>query len=182
MTIVPCGLPGLLLLEPQVFGDARGYFLETWNQRRARELGLDVEFVQDNISMSRRGALRGMHYQNPRPQAKLVAVFQGEVFDVAVDLRRGSPTFGQWHGVVLSAENKRQLFIPVGFAHGFAVLSESALFYYKCAAVYSPEDEVCFRWDDPQIGIQWPIRAPLLSEKDQRAPWFRELPPERLFP
>ena len=181
MTVLPCPQPGLLLIQPKVFGDARGFFMETWNQRRYQELGIDAAFVQDNVSLSRRGILRGLHFQNPRPQAKLVTVFQGEVFDVAVDLRRKSPTFGQWHGVTLSAENKHQFFIPAGFAHGFAVLSETALFYYKCTDFYSPQDELGFRWDDPDIAIQWPIRDPLLSDKDSRAPFLSQLPPERLF-
>ena len=181
MNVIPCSIPGLLLLEPKVFGDARGYFMELWSERCFAEAGIEAQFVQDNVSFSRRGILRGMHFQNPRAQAKLVTVLQGEVFDVAVDLRRGSPAFGQWHGVSLSNENKRLFFVPAGFAHGFAVVSETVLFHYKCTEFYSPKDEGCFRWDDPEIGIQWPIDEPLLSEKDARAPRFREVPRERFF-
>jgi dTDP-4-dehydrorhamnose 3,5-epimerase len=174
-------LPGLITIEPRVFGDARGFFMESWNEKRYRELGIDAHFVQDNLSFSRQGILRGMHFQNPNPQAKLVTVLQGEVFDVAVDLRRSSPTFGQWEGVNLSGENKRQLFIPAGFAHGFLVLSETALFSYKCNEFYSPQDELGLRWDDPTVGIKWPITSPLLSDKDARAPFLKDLPPDRLF-
>ena len=132
MNVIRCELEGLLLLEPKVFGDARGFFMETWNRRRYEEAGIQAAFVQDNISVSRRGTLRGLHYQSPNAQGKLVSVMEGEVFDVAVDIRRGSPTFGQWHGVKLSSENKRQFFVPTGFAHGFQVLSETAMFHYKC--------------------------------------------------
>lgn len=182
MNIHTCELAGLKVLEPRVFGDARGFFMELWNRRRYGESGLGVDFVQDNLSLSRRGTLRGLHFQQPNAQAKLLQVFEGEVFDVAVDVRRNSPTFGRWHGLVLSAENKRQFYVPPGFAHGFAVLSETALFYYKCSAFYSPNDERTVRWDDPEIGIQWPVREPLLSEKDARAPCLRQLPAEGLFP
>ncbi len=181
MNIIPCDLGGLLILEPKVFGDERGYFMETWNQRRYEEIGITDRFVQDNLSLSRRGILRGLHFQNPSPQAKLVSVLQGEVFDVAVDIRRSSPTFGQWHGLSLSGENKRQFFIPPGFAHGFQVLSESALFHYKCTDFFSPKDELAIRWDDPDIGVQWPLAAPSLSGKDAEAPLLREMPVERLF-
>jgi dTDP-4-dehydrorhamnose 3,5-epimerase len=181
MKVIPCPIPGLLLIEPKVFGDPRGFFMELWSQRHAEELGIQAPFVQDNVSFSRRGILRGMHFQNPHVQAKLVTVFQGEVFDVVVDLRRGSPSFGQWYGTNLSAENKRLFYIPRGFAHGFVVLSETALFHYKCSEFYSPKDEGSFRWDDPEIGIEWPIRDPLLSEKDARAPLFRDVPRERFF-
>src|SRR5258708_8207767 len=141
MNIIHCELEGLLLFEPKAFGDSRGFFMETWNQRRYREAGLNADFVQDNISVSRRGALRGLHCQHPLPQGKLVSVLQGAVFDVAVDLRRSSPSFGKWHGVELSIENKRQFFIPPGFAHGFVVLSDTAMFHYKCTDFYSPKDE-----------------------------------------
>src|SRR5262245_47924529 len=141
MTVLTCEIPGLLIIEPKVFGDTRGYFLETYNERRYREAGLNATFVQDNISFSRRGILRGLHFQNPNPQGKLLQVLQGEVFDVAVDLRRSSPFFKKWHGLFLSAENKRQFYIPPGFAHGFAVVSETALFHYKCTGSYSPKDE-----------------------------------------
>ncbi|MEJ5239504.1 MAG: dTDP-4-dehydrorhamnose 3,5-epimerase, partial [Limisphaera sp.] len=169
-------------IEPRVYGDARGYFLETWNERRYREAGIPGPFVQDNLSFSRRGAVRGLHFQNPSAQAKLVYVLEGEVFDVAVDLRRRSPTFGRWFGVRLSAENKRQLYIPVGFAHGFAVLSETALFAYKCTEFYAPEHEVTLLWNDPDLGIPWPVDQPVLSDKDQRGRRLRDLPPEKLFP
>lgn len=181
MNITRCELEGLLLIEPKVFGDARGFFMETWNQQRYAEAGLDIKFVQDNLSLSRRGTVRGLHFQNPNAQSKLVCVLQGEVFDVAVDLRRSSPTFGRWHGVRLSGENKAQFFVPAGFAHGFAVLSETALFYYKCSDFYSPKDEQTLRWNDPALGIQWPISEPMLSEKDSRGLLLRDLPPERLF-
>lgn len=182
MNVVPCELEGVLLVEPRVYGDARGYFLETWHERRYREAGIPGPFVQDNLSFSRRGAVRGLHFQNPSAQAKLVYVLEGEVFDVAVDLRRRSPTFGRWFGIRLSAENKRQLYIPVGFAHGFAVLSETALFAYKCTEFYAPEHEVTLLWNDPDLAIPWPVEQPVLSEKDQRGRRLRDLPPEKLFP
>lgn len=181
MKVLPCEISGLLVFEPKVFGDARGFFLETYNRRRYQEAGLEAEFVQDNLSFSRYGTLRGLHAQNPNPQGKLLQVLQGEVFDVAVDLRRSSPTFGKWHAVLLSAENKRQFYVPPGFGHGFAVLSETALFHYKCTELYSPKDELTVRWDDPDLGIQWPVKEPLLSERDAQAPRLRELPTERLF-
>jgi dTDP-4-dehydrorhamnose 3,5-epimerase len=181
MNVTRCDLQGLLVIEPKVFGDARGFFIETWNRRRYREAGLDADFVQDNLSFSRRGILRGLHLQNPNPQGKLLQVLQGEVFDVAVDVRRGSGTFGKWHGLVLSAENKRQFYIPPGFAHGFAVLSETALFHYKCTEFYSPKDELAIRWDDPDIGIKWPLEEPVLSERDAKALLLRDVPADRLF-
>src|SRR5690554_3325494 len=166
MKVHPCELEGLLLIEPDVFGDSRGFFLESYNRRRYRDAGIDFEFVQDNFSLSRRGTLRGMHFQNPQPQGKLVSVCQGEVFDVAVDIRRDSPTFGRWFGVTLSAENRRQLFVPPGFAHGFVVTSEQALFHYKCTDFYAPKCELGFRWDDPDVGIKWPVENPILSQRD----------------
>ena len=181
MNVLPCPLEGLLIIEPKVFGDARGFFLETWNRSRYREVGLHDDFVQDNVSFSCRGTLRGLHFQNPNPQGKLLQVLLGEVFDVAVDIRRSSPTFGKWHGLVLSAENKRQFYIQPGFAHGFAVLSETALFQYKCTGLYSPKDEMAIRWDDPDIGIEWPLKEPLLSERDAKGGRLRDAPPERLF-
>lgn len=181
MNVLSCEIPGLLVLEPKVFGDARGFFMETWNRRSYREAGLDVDFVQDNLSRSRRGTLRGLHFQNPKPQGKLLQVLEGEVFDVAVDIRRSSPAFGRWYGLVLSAENKRQFYVPPGFAHGFVVLSETVLFHYKCTEFYSPKDELAIRWNDANIGIEWPIKEPLLSERDSRASFLREVPPERLF-
>ena len=181
MNVIRCELAGLLLIEPKVFGDARGFFLETWNQRLYRECGLDAQFVQDNLSFSRRGTLRGLHFQNPTPQGKLVSVLQGEVFDVAVDIRRSSATFGRWHGVTLSGENKRQFYVPPGFAHGFLVLSETAMFHYKCTEFYSPKDELAIHWNDPALGIQWPVKDPILSAKDANALPLRDLPRERLF-
>ena len=181
MNVLTCNISGLLIIEPKVFGDARGFFLETWNLLRYREAGIGEEFVQDNVSFSRRGILRGLHCQNPKPQGKLLEVLQGEVFDVAVDIRRSSPTFGKWHGLVLSGENKRQFYVPPGFAHGFAVLSETALFHYKCTEFYSPKDEMAIRWDDPDIGIKWPLKEPLLSERDAKALRLCEVPRERLF-
>ncbi len=182
MNITRFDIEGLMLIEPKVFGDARGFFYESWNERRYREAGMAVTFVQDNLSFSRRGALRGLHFQNPTPQAKLVTVLQGEVFDVAVDIRRGSPTFGRWHGVTLTADNKRQFFVPVGFAHGFAVVSETALFAYKCTDFYSPLNEGTVAWNDPDIGIQWPVIDPVLSEKDQRGLRLKDMPTTKLFP
>lgn len=182
MNVLRCELAGLLVIEPKVFGDARGFFLETWNRDRYQQAGLDADFVQDNLSLSARGTLRGLHLQNPNAQGKLVQVLQGEVFDVAVDLRRSSPTFGKWHGVSLSAENKRQFYVPPGFGHGFAVLSETALFQYKCTGYYSPKDEVSIRWDDPDIGIDWPVKTPLLSERDAKGLLLKAVPPDRLFP
>jgi dTDP-4-dehydrorhamnose 3,5-epimerase len=167
MIIETTPLAGLLLVKPDVFGDERGFFQETWNLRRYTEAGLDRHFVQDNLSLSRKGILRGLHFQNPGPQGKLVYVLQGEVFDVAVDVRADSPTFGQWYGATLSAENHHQLFVPEGFAHGFCVTSETALFAYKCTDFYNPKAEFSLLWNDPDIGIEWPIKNPELSEKDQ---------------
>jgi dTDP-4-dehydrorhamnose 3,5-epimerase len=181
MNIIACDIGGLLTLEPKVFGDARGFFMETWNRKRYAEAGINFDFVQDNISLSRRGILRGLHFQNPGGQGKLVSVLQGEVFDVAVDLRKSSPTFGRWHGVTLSGENKRQFFVPPGFAHGFAVMSETALFAYKCTDFYSPQTELTLAWNDPEVGIRWPLENPQLSEKDARGLRLRDLPANRLF-
>ncbi len=181
MKVHPCDIPGLLIIEPKVFSDARGFFIETWHRQRYREAGLDVDFVQDNLSSSRRGTIRGLHFQQPRAQGKLVWVIEGEVFDVAVDLRRSSPTFGRWHGLNLSSQNRLQFYIPPGFAHGFAVLSETAIFAYKCTEFYSPADELTLQWDDPDVGIAWPFRDPVLSEKDRRGLRLKELPLERLF-
>jgi dTDP-4-dehydrorhamnose 3,5-epimerase len=167
----PTALPGVFLVEPAVFGDARGFFFESFNQRVLEAtLGRELRFVQDNHSQSARGVLRGLHYQLPRPQGKLVRVTRGEVFDVAVDLRRGSPTCGRWLGEVLSGENKRQLWIPEGFAHGFLVLSDQAEFLYKTTDYYAPEHERCIRWDDPALAIAWPSTGapPQVSAKDAR--------------
>lgn len=180
MEIVPQPLADLLVIEPRVFGDERGFFFESWNQNRYAKAGLPSQFVQDNVSFSRQGSLRGLHVQNPRTQGKLVQVLQGEVFDVAVDVRQGSPTFGRWHGVTLSAENKRQLWVPPGFAHGFCVVSETALFHYKCTDDYSPSTEFTVLWNDPDVGIDWPVSNPTLSEKDQKGLRLRDVPVERL--
>ncbi len=181
MNVIRCELQGLLIIEPQVFGDARGFFMETWNRGRYAEAGMGTEFVQDNISVSRRGALRGLHFQNPNAQGKLVSVLQGEVFDVAVDLRQSSPTFGKWHGLNLTSQNKRQFFVPPGFAHGFVVLSDTAMFHYKCTDFYSPKDEMAIRWNDPQIGIKWPLENPTLSAKDLNGLLLKDVPREKLF-
>ena len=169
MQIQKTDIPDLLIIEPKVFGDDRGFFYESFNERRFAELtGVNPRFVQDNHSRSGRNVLRGLHYQIRQPQGKLVRVTAGEVFDVAVDMRRSSPTFGRWVGVTLSAENKRQLWIPEGFAHGFVVTSESAEFLYKTTDYWAPEHERSVRWDDPTIGIQWPLEGtPQLSAKDQ---------------
>lgn len=169
MNVIPTAIPDVLLIEPQVFGDARGFFMESFNQQAWLErTGLDIRFVQDNHSRSSRGVLRGIHYQIQQPQAKLVRVVSGEVFDVAVDLRRSSPTFGQWVGQVLSAENKHQLYIPEGFGHAFLVLSDSADFLYKATEYYAPEHERCIVWNDPYLGIKWPENViPNLSAKDR---------------
>jgi len=167
MKIIPMKLPDVLILEPEVFGDERGFFMESFNARKfAEATGLDVQFVQDNHSRSAKGVLRGLHYQLQQPQGKLVRVVRGAVFDVAVDIRKHSATFGQWVGVELSAENHRQLWVPAGFAHGFLVLSETADFLYKTTDYYAPEHERCIRWDDPTIDIQWSVNAPKLSSKD----------------
>ncbi len=172
-------LPDVLVIEPKVFGDARGFFFESYNKKQFEAtIGRAVEFVQDNHSLSARGVLRGLHYQLPRPQAKLVRVARGEVFDVVVDLRRRSPTFGRWFGEVLSADNKRQMWIPEGLAHGFLVLSEEAEFLYKTTDYWFPEHERCIRWDDPALAIRWPELGapPTVSTKDARAPTFRDSP------
>ena len=180
MNVIQTELPGVLIIEPRVFGDERGFFMETWQQQRYAEAGLPERFIQDNISFSRHGILRGLHYQNPHGQGKLVYVLQGEVYDVAVDIRAGSPQFGRAVGITLSAENKRQLYIPPGFAHGFCVTSDAALFVYKCTEFYNPALEGSVRWDDPQIGIDWLVSEPLLSDKDKVAPLLSEIPQDKL--
>lgn len=180
MNVIPTSISGLLILEPKVFGDSRGFFTETYHRKRYQDAGIDRFFVQDNLSFSVQNTLRGLHFQIQHPQAKLVQVLSGEVFDVAVDLREGSPTFGRWEGVCLSEENKRQLFIPEGFAHGFCVLSDTALFFYKCSDFYAPEDEGGILWSDPDIGIKWPVNTPLVSEKDQRYGFLKTLSPNQL--
>jgi dTDP-4-dehydrorhamnose 3,5-epimerase len=178
--VVETSLPGCVVIEPAVFGDERGFFFETWNADRYGQLGLPDKFVQSNVSSSARGVLRGLHYQWPNPQGKLVTVLEGEVYDVAVDIRRGSPTFGRWAAVILSAENKRQLWIPEGFAHGFAVLSERATFSYLCTAQYDKSADANVRWNDADIAIDWPIDAPLLSDKDATAPFLNNVASDRL--
>lgn len=180
MKVLETKLSGLLIIEPRLFGDARGYFMETWNQYAYAQVGLTTNFVQDNISFSVQGVLRGLHFQNPNAQGKLVYVLQGEVFDVAVDIRAGSPTFGQWTGIILSAENHRQLYIPAGFAHGFCVTSERALFAYKCTDFYNPGAEGGIIWNDPELAIDWPVTKPILSEKDKNYPILKDIPIERL--
>lgn len=179
MNILETPLPGVLIIEPQVFGDARGFFVETWQADRYAAAGIPP-FVQDNLSFSSRGVLRGLHYQEPEAQGKLVQVLLGEVFDVAVDIRLGSETFGQWHGVTLSSENKRQFFVPAGFAHGFVVTSETALFAYKCTALYQPQFDHGIQWNDPDIDIAWPVSEPTLSAKDSEAPRFADIPRSEL--
>lgn len=180
MNVLETDLPEVLLVEPDVFGDERGFFMETFNAERYRQNGLPSRFVQDNLSYSAGGVLRGLHFQNPDQQGKLVYVLQGEVFDVAVDIRAGSPRFGQWTAATLSAENKRQLWVPEGFAHGFLVTSDAALFAYKCTARYNREAEGSVLYDDPGIGIRWPLRTPSLSDKDRNAPRLSEVPGESL--
>jgi dTDP-4-dehydrorhamnose 3,5-epimerase len=180
MNVTKTILDGVVAIEPRVFGDARGYFLETWHKERYAEAGVAREFVQDNLSRSARGILRGLHLQHPHAQGKLVQVFEGEVFDVAVDVRVGSPTFGKWVGQRLSGENKRQLYIPEGFAHGFCVLSEHALLGYKCTELYHPEAELSIAWNDPKLAIAWPIDAPVLSAKDAAGARLEDIPRERL--
>ena len=187
MTVTPARLPGVLVLEPRRFGDARGFFQETYHAGRYAEAGVGDVFVQDNLSRSARGTVRGLHYQAPpHAQAKLVSVLDGEVYDVVVDLRPGSPTFGEWAAETLSADNGRQLFVPAGFAHGFAVTSETALLAYKCSAFYAPAAEGTIRWDDPDLAIDWPVPSARVSDRDRAAPpWAdvrRSLPfryPER---
>ncbi len=174
MNVRTTPLPGVLIIEPKVFGDARGFFLETFQARRYAEAGIDLPFVQDNLSRSVKGTLRGLHFQQPQPQGKLVYVLAGAVFDVCVDIRSGSPTFGRWFGLELSADNHLQLWIPPGFAHGFCVLSDSADFAYKCTALYAPEFDRGIAWNDPDIGIRWPIENPLLSKKDAAAPRLKD--------
>lgn len=174
-------IEGLVIIEPKVFGDNRGYFMETYNYEDFKAAGLGMTFVQDNQSKSIRGVLRGMHFQKKHPQGKLVRVIKGEVFDVGIDLRKGSPTYGKWYGVLLSEENKKQFYVPEGFAHGFLVVSEEAEFVYKCTDFYHPEYEGGIAWNDPDVGIEWPIdgiEEVLLSEKDKKAPRLSELKTE----
>jgi dTDP-4-dehydrorhamnose 3,5-epimerase len=170
MRAIPTDLPGVIVVEPVVHRDSRGFFLETYHARRYREAGIPATFVQDNHSRSMRGTVRGLHFQVRRPQGKLVRALFGEMYDVAVDVRRGSPTFGRWVGAHLTAENFRQIYVPPGFAHGFCILSEVGEVEYKCTELYDPEDELGIAWNDPQVGVQWPVAEPLLSAKDKAAP------------
>lgn len=177
MKIIKTSIPDVLLIEPKVFRDDRGLFLETFQQNRYRtEAGIDLPFVQDNHTRSSKGVIRGLHFQKTKPQGKLIRVGSGEVFDVAVDIRKESPTFRQWVGVVLSEKTMQQIWIPPGFAHGFAVLSDSADLEYKCTDYYDPADELCLKWDDPDIGIEWPVKNPVLSPKDQNGLLLKDLP------
>lgn len=175
MKVIEAEIPGVKLIEPQVFGDQRGFFLESYNRDRYRDFGISTEFIQDNLSYSQHGVLRGLHFQHPMAQGKLVTVLMGEVYDVLVDIRKGSPDYGRWLGFYLSGENKRQLFIPQGFAHGFLVTTESALFSYKCDMPYAPQNERSIAWDDPDLAIDWPISSPKLSAKDMNASYLRDL-------
>jgi dTDP-4-dehydrorhamnose 3,5-epimerase len=180
MRVTEASVPGVLIIEPAVYGDARGSFFESWHQARYAAHGMPGSFVQDNVSRSVRGTLRGLHVQEPFGQAKLVQVLEGEVFDVGVDVRSGSPTFGRWVGERLSGENARQMFIPTGWAHGFCVLSDVALLTYKCTELYHAEAEFSIAWDDPAIGIAWPVSDPILSAKDASAARLRDIPTDRL--
>lgn len=176
MKVIETKIQGLKIIEPKVFGDERGFFLETYHRDRYKQLlETDLEFVQDNYSRSQKNVLRGMHFQVKHPQGKLVRVVKGAVFDVAVDLRKNSPTYGMWEGVTLTAENKMQFWVPPGFAHGFIVLSEIADFEYKCTDFYHPEDEACLKWNDKDVDIKWPLHDPILSEKDAKGAAFKDL-------
>jgi dTDP-4-dehydrorhamnose 3,5-epimerase len=180
MNIITTSIEGILIIEPQTFEDRRGFFMETYNQSRYVKAGVNEIFVQDNLSYSLKGTVRGLHFQIENPQAKLVYVITGEIFDVAVDIRPGSATFGQWAGIHLSDKNRRQLYIPEGFAHGFCVLSDTARFSYKCSNFYAPEDEGGIIWSDPDIGIRWPVENPIISEKDKQYPKLSDLKHEQL--
>lgn len=180
MKLVETSIPGVVVIEPAVHGDSRGYFFEAYNRARFAAAGLPTDFPQANTSRSARGVLRGLHHQWPRPQGKLVWVVEGSVYDVAVDVRRGSPTFGQWYGVELSADNHRMIYVPPGCLHGFQVTSEYATFSYLVTELYDPSCDRSIAWDDPDIGVQWPIAEPQLSAKDRSAPRLREVPPDQL--
>lgn len=180
MNVIKTDIEDVLIFEPKVFGDKRGFFMETWSLNRYTEAGLNAEFVQDNVSSSAKGVLRGLHYQYPQPQGKLVQVLRGEVLDVAVDIRVGSPTFGKAVTCVLSEDNHRQFYIPEGFAHGFCVMSELALFSYKCTDFYNPKTEGGVLWNDPDLGIKWPVDNPSLSEKDQSCQCLKDIPKDQL--
>jgi len=180
MKIERTALPGVIEIVTDVFADKRGFLMETYQQKRYIDSGIRCTFVQDNLSLSARHTLRGLHFQHPHSQAKLVQALQGEIFDVVVDVRRGSPRFGRWLGTLLSEQNRHQLFVPEGFAHGFCVLSETALVHYKCSDLYAPECEGGILWSDPELNIDWPVKNPLVSEKDSRYPFLKALPVERL--
>ena len=181
MEVIKSEFPGLLLIRPKVFGDSRGWFFESWNKERYEDTGIKEEFVQSNISYSTKGVLRGLHYQKPYTQGKLVFVLQGEVWDVVVDLRRSSPTFGKWTGFTLTGDCKEQLYVPKGFAHGFCVLSDTAMFQYMCTDKYSPASEQGIMWNDRTLNIPWPTEAPIISDKDTKHPMFTELSDNLLF-
>ena len=180
MKMIKTTLPGVLIFEPKVLPDGRGYFLETWSLKRYEDAGIKESFVQDNVSFSQKGILRGLHFQCPQSQGKLVQVLSGQVFDVAVDIRAGSPAFGQWVSTILSEANHRQMYAPVGFAHGFCVLSETATFLYKCTDYYNSSTEAGIIWNDPEIGIDWPVKEPVLSDKDSRYPCLKDIPAGKL--
>lgn len=180
MNVIQTKLPGVVVLEPQVFGDDRGYFLETWRSTRYEDAGIAGSFVQDNVAFSRKGILRGLHFQHPKAQGKLVQVLSGEVLDVAVDVRVGSPTFGQWVSEHLAEANHRQMYIPPGFAHGYCVLSDTALFSYKCTDFYNPQTEIGIVWNDPALNIGWPIETPIISAKDAGFPRLEDIPRDKL--
>ena len=180
MNIIETDIEGVLIFEPKAFGDPRGFFMETWSRDRYTDAGLAVDFVQDNVSSSTKGVLRGLHYQYPQPQGKLVQVLRGEVLDVAVDIRVGSPTFGRAVTCVLSEDNLKQFYVPEGFAHGFCVLSEMALFSYKCTNYYNPKTEGGVLWNDPDLAIDWPMDEPALSEKDRICPRLKDIPKDQL--
>jgi len=180
MKIITTSIDGILIIEPKTFKDKRGFFMETYNQNRYNESGINATFVQDNLSYSVKNTVRGLHFQIKHSQAKLIQVVSGEIFDVAVDLRPNSATFGKWLGIHLSDENRRQVFIPEGFAHGYCVLSEFALFYYKCSDFYAPGDESGIIWSDPDIGIEWPVENPIISEKDKQYQKLSGLTAEKL--
>lgn len=181
MIIGETSLKGVLLIEPQVFGDERGFFMELWNEERMAEQNIAMNFKQDNVSSSSRGVLRGLHFQNPRPQGKMITILDGEVYDVAVDLRKSSPTFGQFESFTLDSIHRKVLYIPPGFAHGFLVTSEKALFLYKCTDTYYPEGECTLKWDDPALNIPWPIDNPVLSAKDENGFLLKDLPSDKIF-
>ena len=175
MKIIETELPGVLVIEPDVYDDDRGFFYESWNLRKYSDQRLPRQFVQDNVSFSKKGVLRGLHFQNPHPQGKLVSVLEGEVFDVVVDIRVGSPTFGKWLGTTVSSDNKRQLYIPEGFAHGFLITSEVALFFYKCTDFYNSQTEWTLLWNDPELAIEWPLKDPIVSPKDSNGTSLRAI-------